>query len=230
MKAIILAAGKGSRLGQYTEGKPKCLLALGEETILSREIRILQECGLQESDIYVVGGYGSHLLETVVPNLIYNPEYDTKDNSYSLGLALETVSDDDVLVLDADLCFDKELILEIMNDRNSNVLLSRKETDLEESTGIVTKASGVVSAIGKQYQNTGYVYLSIFKIGRDTIPDLRQELLAEKSAKTWYTAAITEICGKWTFYNRVTDQKWHEIDFLQDYLDTLEMFQLKKKA
>lgn len=88
MKAIILAAGKGSRLGKYTEGKPKCLLALGEESVLSREIRILQECGFKEEDIYVVGGYKYKLLEPIAPNLIYNSEYNTKDNSYSLGIAM----------------------------------------------------------------------------------------------------------------------------------------------
>lgn len=229
MKAIILAAGRGKRLGEYTHGNPKCLLQLGQETILSREIRILQECGLAKENIFVVGGYRSDLIEPLVPNLIYNPYYDTKDNSYSLGLALETVFDDGILVLDADLCFDKELILEIIADAHENVLLSKKGSDLEESTGIVTECSGKVTAIGKEYMNTGYVYISIFKIGKDTVQDFREALLAEKSVKTWYPLAITEICGKHPFFNLVTQQKWHEIDFVEDYLETLEMFHLKEK-
>lgn len=228
MKAIILAAGQGKRLGKYTEGKPKCLLPLGQETVLSREIRILQECGLKKENIYVVGGYRSELLESIAPNLIYNSCYDTKDNSYSLGLALKTVFDDDVLILDADLCFDKEVILEIMCDQHENVLLSKKSTDLEESTGIVTEQSGRVTAIGKKYLNTGYVYISIFKVGKKTIPDFKNALLAEKSERTWYPLAITEICEKHPFYNLVTEQKWHEIDFVEDYLETLDMFQLKE--
>lgn len=229
MKAVILAAGKGSRLGQYTQGKPKCLLPLGSESLLSREIRILQECGLAENNIYVVGGYRSELLEPIAPNLIYNPHYDTKDNSYSLGLALGTVSDDSVLVLDADLCFDADIIMEIIEDVHENVLLSKRSGDLEESTGIVTEPSGRVTAIGKKYLNTGYVYISIFKIGKDTIRDFRKALLEEKSEKTWYPLAITEICGQYPFYNLTTKQRWHEIDFVEDYLETLEMFQLKEK-
>lgn len=229
MKVIILAAGKGKRLGKYTDGKPKCLLPVGQESLLSREIRILQECGLAKEDIYVVGGYRSELLEPIAPNMIYNPYYNTKDNSYSLGLALKTVSDDDVLILDADLCFEKELILEIMDDIHENVLLSKRNEDLEESTGIVTEHSGRITAIGKQYLGTGYIYISIFKVGKDTIPDFREALLAEKSVKTWYPLAITEICEKHTFYNRVTEQRWHEIDFIEDYLETLEMFQLEGK-
>lgn len=229
MKAIILAAGKGNRLGRYTNGRPKCLLSLGEETILSREIRILQECGIQKEDIYVVGGYRSELLEAIAPNLIYNSYYDIKDNSYSLGLALETVYDDNVLILDADLCFDREIILEILDDIHENTLLSKRSYDLEESTGIVTEQSGRVTAIGKQYLNTGYVYISIFKVGKNTIPDFRKSLLEEKMMKTWYPLAITEICKKHPFYNLITEYRWHEIDFVEDYMETLKMFQLKEK-
>ena len=228
MKAVILAAGKGSRLGKYTEGRPKCLLKLGEETVLTREIRLLQECGIRREDIFVVGGYKYEELESIVPNLIINPCYDTKDNSYSLGLALEIVHDDDVLILDADLCFEKEILLEIMQDKNENVLMSKESADLEESTGIVVGEDGYVKAIGKQYYGTGYVYISIFKVGKNTIKPFRKALLMEKSQKTWYPSAITEICDKYRFVNRVTQQKWHEIDFVEDYLETLKIFCLER--
>lgn len=226
MKAVILAAGKGSRLGEYTKGSPKCLLKLGSESVLSRELRLLQESGIRKEDIFVVGGYKYEELEPIVPNLIINPCYDTKDNSYTLGLALKTVNDDDVLILDADLCFEKELLMEIIRDEHENVLMSKKSEDLEESTGIVVGEDGYVKAIGKQYCDTGYVYISIFKIGKNTIKPFREALLTEKSEKTWYPLAITEICDEYRFVNRETLQKWHEIDFVEDYLETLQMFQL----
>lgn len=226
MKAIILAAGKGSRLGEYTQGKPKCLLSLGEETILEREIRLLQEAGIPYDNIFVVGGYRYEMLENIAPNLIVNLEYDKKDNSYSLGLALQTVDDDDVLILDADLCFDRPLLEEIISNSNTNVLLSKRSNDLQESTGIVVGNDGFINAIGKQYQNTGFVYISIFKVGKDTIPAFRKALLSERSVKTWYPLAITEICGQYKFFNLVTEQKWHEIDFVEDYIETMQLFNL----
>ena len=226
MKAIILAAGKGSRLGEYTKGLPKCLLKLGKESILEREIRILQEAGVPRQNIYVVGGYCYESLKPIAPNLIINTEYDTKDNAYSLGLALEKVDDEDVIILDADLCFDTELIEELIRDKHNNILLSKKSEDLEESTGIVTDSDGYVKAIGKQYQNTGYVYISIFKVMRETIPAFRKALLTERSAKTWYPLAITETCSEYKFINKVTRQRWHEIDFVEDYIETLKMFEL----
>ncbi|WP_188399494.1 NTP transferase domain-containing protein [Sporomusa sp. GT1] len=225
MKAIILAAGQGKRLGQYTQGKPKCLLPLGQETILSREVRLLQEAGIAEEDIYVVGGYRYDLLQEHVPNLIVNTLYDKKENSYSLGLALESM-DDDILILDADLCFEVDLLQELLLSPDPNILMSKVSDDLEESTGIVTDAAGYVTAIGKQYMNTGLVYISIFKIARETIPAFREALLDERHGATWYTAAITNICKEFPFVNLVTAKKWHEIDFVEDYLETIKLFGL----
>lgn len=227
MKAIILAAGKGSRLGEYTQGQPKCLLKLGNETILSREIRMLREAGILNNDIFVVGGYQCEKLEGIAPNLVYNHQFDVKDNSYSLALGLHEIGESDVLVLDGDLCFETELLIELIGDKRKNVLLSRKSMDLSESTGIITENDGRVRAIGKQYHDTGYVYLSIFKIGADTVDDLRLSLLTEQAERTWYPLAITSICGKHPFYNRVTEQKWHEIDFVEDYIQTKALFEIK---
>lgn len=227
MKAIILAAGKGSRLGEYTQGNPKCLLKLGKETVLSREIRILKEIGISEQDIFVVGGYQCGKLEGIAPNLVYNQQFEVKDNSYSLALGLHETGECDVLVLDGDLCFEKELLIELIEDKRKNVLLSRKSEDMLESTGIITEGDGRVSAIGKQYHDTGYVYLSIFKVGVNAVSDLYKALLTEQTEKTWYPLAITNICEQHPFYNKVTKQKWHEIDFVEDYIQTIELFHLE---
>ncbi|MBR4026049.1 MAG: phosphocholine cytidylyltransferase family protein [Lachnospiraceae bacterium] len=227
MKVIILAAGQGKRLETYTQGKPKCLLKLGNETILEREIRLLKECGFTDMDIYIVGGYQYHLLEPYAKNLIINDKYNIKDNSYSLGLALEIINDD-ILVLDADLCFDVNIIKEILIHKEKNVLLSKKSNDLLESTGIVTTELERVLKVGKEYKNTGYIYISIFKMEKERISEFRKLLLNEKNEVTWYTRAITELCEKYKFYNCVTESLWSEIDFVEDYIETLQLFHLEK--
>ena len=158
MKAIILAAGRGKRLEDFTKGSPKCLLKIGNETVLEREIKMLISCGIKREDIFVVTGYKSEIVKPSCPNEIYNPHFEDKDNSYSLGLALQEV-EDDVIVLDADLCFESDLIDELLCNNNDNVLLSKVSNDLSESTGIVTDANSKVKAIGKQYKKTGYVYI-----------------------------------------------------------------------
>lgn len=226
MKVILLAAGQGKRLGEYTHGKPKCLLPLGDETVLSRELRLLQIAGIDNENIYVLGGYKADMLKEIAPNLIINPDYDRYENSYSLGYALQRVPYDDVLVMDTDLCFEESLLSDVLADRHDNLVLSRLSEDMEESTGIDTDENGWVRGIGKNYHHTGYVYMSIFKVCKEALLDFTAALMDEKNIHTWYTPAITDICKRHLFFNLVTDKKWHEIDFIEDYLKTKSMFGL----
>lgn len=90
MRAIILAAGKGSRLNSKF---PKCLQKVGEERILQRLIRQLSEAGI--IDISVVTGFKHHILERWVRqyipipiDFVYNPDWNTSNNGVSLFLAL----------------------------------------------------------------------------------------------------------------------------------------------
>lgn len=79
MKAIILAAGKGSRLGSYTEDKPKCMLPLGKYSIIERQINTLRRAGI--ADITVVRGYAAERITMdgvkyyINPNFNYNMVY-----------------------------------------------------------------------------------------------------------------------------------------------------------
>jgi choline kinase len=224
MNAIILAAGKGSRLGALIEEKPKCLLQFGQETLLERQIRILKENGISENDIYVVGGYRHEKLQGLCKNIIINDKYDITDNSYSLGIALKQVNHDDVLILDGDLVYEGEIISDVIKDNYVNIIVSKKSDDLSESTGIEADLEGYVTGIGKNLKGSGYVYLSILKVGKNTIGDFSFELLADNSQKTWYTAPLTKILGKHKFINKVTLHKWHEIDYVDDYVEAKKYF------
>ena len=224
MKAIILAAGVGKRLGDFTKSAPKCLLPIGKETVLGREIRILQETGFSKKDIIVMGGYKSELLNDYDINLLINEQYESTDNSYTLGMALEGISDD-VIIMDGDLVFDKQMLVQLIECSHKNAILTHKSSDLDESTGISVRDDGSISAIGKNIINSGYVYLSIFKVSKEAITDFRKELNAEHVKKTWYTAPLTAILNKHIFYNCITNYKWHEIDCPKDYYDTKKIFE-----
>lgn len=223
MKAIILAAGIGSRFSKFTETSPKCLLPIGNETLLGREIRILNELGFSDSDIIIMGGYKSKQLVGYAGQLIVNEKYQITDNSYTLGMALKDLSED-VIIMDGDLVFEKKVITQIIEFPHRNVVLTKIQTDTDESTGIELREDGSISAIGKNIKNSGFVYISIFKVSKEAIIDFKNELLAERSVKTWYTAPLTAILNKHKFYNCVTDYQWHEIDCPEDYTETAKMF------
>ena len=88
MKAIILSAGQGGRLLPLTETLPKCLLSLGEQTIVEHQIVALNDCGV--SDIAVVTGFAAGAVEQAirdlkptvsVPKTIFNPFFNVADNA-----------------------------------------------------------------------------------------------------------------------------------------------------
>ena len=105
--AIILAAGLGSRLGDITKEKPKCLLHVGEERIIDRLIRSLSTKKI--SKITVVVGFLGYMIEDHINRnfrdieIVYNDDYRTTNNMYSMLLGLERVSKDySVISINAD--------------------------------------------------------------------------------------------------------------------------------
>ena len=223
MKAIILAAGVGSRLEEYTKTCPKCLLDIGGESILGRELRLLKELGFAANDILIMGGYKAEMLSGLDARVCLNKEYMSTDNSYTLGLAFEKV-DDDVIIMDGDLVFERNILSEILSCMKENVVLSKISNDLSESTGILTDKNGYVLDIGKHIINSGYVYLSILKVSKKTVPDFKNALLDSTKEKSWYTAPLSTILIKHPFFNLTSKCKWHEIDDISDYAAAQEFF------
>ncbi|WP_162011075.1 sugar phosphate nucleotidyltransferase [Streptococcus sp. S784/96/1] len=102
MRAIILAAGMGTRLRPITLYTPKSLIKVNDETLIERQIKFLNARGIFE--IYVVTGYLSEqfefLKEKYSVNLVYNEYYDRYNNFYTMYLVKEFLSD--AIVIDAD--------------------------------------------------------------------------------------------------------------------------------
>lgn len=77
MKAIIVAAGRGNRLVPLSDDKPKCMLEVGKETIMQRQLSVLRECGVD--DIVVVRGYKKELIN--YPGIKYYDNIDYENNN-----------------------------------------------------------------------------------------------------------------------------------------------------
>ncbi|HEL2402213.1 sugar phosphate nucleotidyltransferase [Streptococcus iners] len=102
MRAIILAAGMGTRLRPLTLTTPKSLIKVGEQTLIERQILFLNEIGI--SEIIVVTGYLAEkfgfLEKKYGVKLIHNDKYDIYNNFYTMYLVREFLSD--AYVIDAD--------------------------------------------------------------------------------------------------------------------------------
>ena len=121
MKALILSAGRGSRLLPLTENRPKCLLPLDDSrTLIDWQIASLARCGVNE--IVVVVGFGAAEVEAVLarwrrPSLairtIFNPFYDVADNLGSCWLARHEM-DRDFVILNGDTVFEPEVLRRLL--------------------------------------------------------------------------------------------------------------------
>jgi choline kinase len=116
MKAVIFAAGRGSRLGALTAGRPKCLLPLGSETVLSRQLRLLGEAGIH--DIVLVVGYRAADIAAKVAGLkgvalVLNTHHEGTGSISSL-LAARAHYAGDVLFLNADLVYERRMLEQLL--------------------------------------------------------------------------------------------------------------------
>ena len=120
MRAIILAAGSGLRLGQHTKDIPKALLDLNGKSILERQISLLREHGVNE--IFVVTGYQreKHVLKDI--EYVFNPRYSETEQLASMMVARTKIFDD-VLVIFGDIVFDSQILQQILAS-NDNIAIA----------------------------------------------------------------------------------------------------------
>jgi GTP:adenosylcobinamide-phosphate guanylyltransferase len=111
MKAVIVAAGRGTRLEAATDGAPKCLVQVGGRALITRALDALEQAGVRET--VVVIGHRREEVEAAVAGraeTIVNPFYATTNNMASLWLAIPHVWDTPFLYLHADIAFDAKLL------------------------------------------------------------------------------------------------------------------------
>ena len=146
---IILSAGIGSRLGNPY---PKGLTSLGHgETIFSRQLRQFREFGLT---IVVVVGFKKDLIMEADPHVLfaYNTNFDTTNTSKSLLCGIRHIHDEDVLWINGDVVFNIEVIEQLLQKKESWVVVNNAQVGQEE-VKYTTDDRGYVDAISKQVKN-----------------------------------------------------------------------------
>lgn len=109
MKAVILAAGQGSRLRPLTDDRPKCLVEVRGRSLLERSRAVLRRVGVD--DILVVAGYRAAKIRDLGFPIVVNPDYATTNMVASLFCARAALAgDDDVLVCYGDVLFEDRVI------------------------------------------------------------------------------------------------------------------------
>ncbi len=108
MRGLILAAGRGSRMGALTVDAPKCLTRLGSRTLLERQIAALRGGGCTE--IGIVTGYRADLLRSFADHEFHNPSWASSNMVHSLTMADEWLCDGPVIVSYSDIFYEDRSI------------------------------------------------------------------------------------------------------------------------
>jgi L-glutamine-phosphate cytidylyltransferase len=137
MKAVILAAGLGSRLLPHTELRPKCLLKIGGHTILEYQVAALRQCGITDMGI-VLGYQGEKIRAHLNTPVTYfeNTEYASTGSSYSLWIARDFIRDGFVYV-NSDLIFHPRMLQMLLDTPEPDGIIIDRDVDL---TGDMQKA------------------------------------------------------------------------------------------
>ncbi|MDQ3666292.1 MAG: phosphocholine cytidylyltransferase family protein [Acidobacteriota bacterium] len=201
MKAVILAAGSSTRLYPLTIDQPKCLLEVGDQTLIEHQLDALATCGVTE--VVIVTGYLSHLITGRVEDLkagypfavrfAHNARFAGTNNLYSLWTAREQIEGEDFLCMHADVLFHPE-ILRAGARATDDVCLVADRAVLDETMKLKTVGSRV-KEVGKHLSmneaSGTFLGLAKFSVagGRRVMAET-EKLVEAGETNLYFTAAI----------------------------------------
>ena len=242
-KAIIIAAGLGSRLGKLTEDMPKCMLQVNDKCILQRQVDAYGANGIK--DISVVRGYHSDKIN--LPNLKYFENKDFRNNNILNSLFFaESEINGNVLISYSDIIFAPHVVERLLESTADISIVvdvdwkssyaHRSEHPVEEAENVIFDANQCVQDIGKIFTGPGDVhgeFIGMMKLtprGSEIFKrhfNRSKQLFWDKPyqrAKTFQKAYLTDFLRDMTelgvpIHSVIIEQGWLEIDTHQDLIN-----------
>ena len=119
MKAVIIAAGVGSRLGELTKEIPKPLIDVNGKSIIERQVNSFRKCGINE--IVIITGHKNHKFNLENVEYVFNPDYAEVEQAFSLLTARKQINDN-VIISFGDIIFEDKILKQIMNIKSNIVI------------------------------------------------------------------------------------------------------------
>ena len=241
MQAIILAAGMGRRLGDYTKENTKCMIPVNGVRLIDRVLTYLLHLDINR--VVIVVGYQRQNLINHVGNIyhnklkieyIENPVYDKTNNIYSLYLAKDVLAADDTILLESDLIYEECILKMLVDAPDSNLALVAKYESWMDGTVVkIDEGNNIVNFIPKKAFNYDevdqyYKTVNIYKFSREFsrnkyIPFLEAycKALGNNEYYEQVLRVITLLDNSDLKALPIGEKKWYEIDDIQD-LDIAE--------
>lgn len=248
IKAIILAAGRGSRMKAFTEDVPKCLVPLCGQSLLERQIKVLKKAGI--NDITLVGGYKAKKLETLGLPIVINRRYAETNMVYTLFLAEKTMNQaDDLIISYGDIVYEPKVLeallicnapLCIAVDSNWREYWSiRMDNPLEDAETLIMEEGNRVVELGKKTEDYNYIqgqYMGLIKVAGDHVESFvrtwhsmdRSKIYDGKDIDNMYMTSYLQylIDTGWEARAALTNNGWLEVDTDRDLKIYESLYQL----
>ena len=236
MKAIILAAGIGSRLRPLTENKPKSMVGVAGKPILKHQIDAYIKAGV--TDIGVVVGYcGESIREYLMHeknvniHFFENKEYENTNNMYSLWLAKDFVKRESFYLSNADVVFSDNILA--LNKNDESMIFVDKGVYNDESMKVSLNASNRINHISKKvvrefsYAASIDVYRFNKEDGEILLNHVEELIVEKKKLKDWTEVALNNLFEEGRINPVPVDiesRKWVEIDNYDDLAEADKLF------
>ena len=238
MKAIILAAGQGTRLRPLTDLRPKCLVELAGASILEHQIRTLQSNNINK--IHLVGGYLSEQLETYDAQLHVNHIYERTNMVASLFCASEQFDGgDDLIIAYGDIVYQKNVLKKLLvADAEISLVIdkswhrywtARMVDPLADAETLKVVDTDKIVEIGQKPRNIGDIhgqYTGLIKIRKDCVLNFKdawkkldqKKMYDGQSYENMYMTSFLQelIEANWDCRAVFINNGWAEIDCLSD--------------
>jgi len=233
MKALIMAAGIGSRISRHLHNQPKCCVEVRGKALIRNTFELLREKGV--NSIAIVTGYQERFIHQALEGFHYaryfNPFYRVANSISSVWFARDFLTgDDDYMIMNGDVFFEAAILDIVLQENRSPVLLGDSSRISGADYRFLWDDNHILRKYGKELtddETTGE-YVGIGKINRADIKLFRQKVIdcvANEDYQCWWEDVIYRGLeqGREAYVHNVAGRFWAEVDYIEDY-DRIKAF------
>ena len=230
MRAIIIAAGKGTRLYPLTKNTPKSLIEIGKGiTMLESQLHSLKENNIK--DVTIIVGYRAEQIEAKIKKYqddfnittIFNPFYDCSNNLISVWMARHFMNED-FITINGDDIFKPTVIENLLKSESNITMVIDEKEEYDDDDMKVVHLDGLVLQVSKKIpmEDTNGESVGIIKFtgkGRQIYVDILEEMVRDEANRNvFYLMALQKIMDKGypVNYSTCEPTDWSELYFHPD--------------
>lgn len=235
MQGLILAAGMGNRLGKFTKDNTKCMVELNGKKLIDYTLEALIKVGIKK--VIIVIGYEGLKLKNYLSKrhpmiekiYVENKIYDKTNNIYSLWLAKSYLEEDDTILLESDLIFEKDILENLIKSPDKNLaVVSKYERWMDGTVALLDEKDKIISFIPgssfdwrntKDYYKTVNIYKFSKEFSKNTYNPFLEAYIKTMGENEYYEQVLRVIAhlGNVDFKaHRLNNELWYEVDDAQD--------------